>query len=165
MVMPITDIAGRSFGRLIALEYVGNRKWRCACACGTEKDVHGTMLRSGRTQSCGCLMVEVRDERNREPKPMGSSSPRWMGDDVSYHGMHYRVRRARGRAASHPCTDCGRRKGRMQWSWERCAEPIVHVGGNADGLSYCLHTEHYAPRCSACHSLFDMKEVGYASAS
>ncbi len=30
------------------------RYWLCRCVCGTEKEVMSSMLRHGRTQSCGC---------------------------------------------------------------------------------------------------------------
>lgn len=33
--------------------------WACRCSCGTEKVVQGSNLRSGHSQSCGCLMREV----------------------------------------------------------------------------------------------------------
>lgn len=33
--------------------------WRCRCDCGTVKRVLGDNLRSGKSQSCGCLRLEV----------------------------------------------------------------------------------------------------------
>jgi hypothetical protein len=32
--------------------------WRCRCECGVEQDVVGSDLRSGHSQSCGCLRIE-----------------------------------------------------------------------------------------------------------
>lgn len=50
---------GRVFGRLTIIEYAGTiggkRSWKCRCACGSDKTVTGSDLRSGRIQSCGCL--------------------------------------------------------------------------------------------------------------
>lgn len=33
-------------------------RWNCVCDCGKEKVVHGSHLRNGTSQSCGCLNVE-----------------------------------------------------------------------------------------------------------
>src|SRR5580692_5034482 len=33
--------------------------WRCRCDCGTVKRVLGDNLRSGKSQSCGCLRLEI----------------------------------------------------------------------------------------------------------
>lgn len=57
------DIAGQRFGRLIAIEPVKTRHnggigWKCKCDCGNEIIASGTMLRSGRKRSCGCLHME-----------------------------------------------------------------------------------------------------------
>lgn len=58
------DIVGMRFGRLIVLER-GETKtgetrayWKCLCDCGKETIVSGKQLRSGKTQSCGCLRLE-----------------------------------------------------------------------------------------------------------
>jgi hypothetical protein len=32
--------------------------WLCRCDCGTEKEIEGTKLRTGHTQSCGCYHQE-----------------------------------------------------------------------------------------------------------
>lgn len=56
------DITGQRFGRLIAKEYVKTEKkgsyWLCVCDCGNQKLVKVSKLRSGHTQSCGCLQRE-----------------------------------------------------------------------------------------------------------
>lgn len=53
------DLTGQVFGRLTVLGPVkGHSKsvsWRCQCECGEEVVVRGDNLRSGGTQSCGCL--------------------------------------------------------------------------------------------------------------
>ena len=61
------DIKGQKFGRLTVLEDVGRDKreevlWRCICECGNEIVALGGNLRSGHTQSCGCLNKEVCSE-------------------------------------------------------------------------------------------------------
>lgn len=42
----------------------GKAMWRCACDCGATKVLGGTLIRTGRSQSCGCLKSEVVVARN-----------------------------------------------------------------------------------------------------
>lgn len=58
----LKDISGQKFSRLTALEYVGNRKWKCLCDCGNISYVPGSSLRSGRIKSCGCFQKEFSKE-------------------------------------------------------------------------------------------------------
>lgn len=59
------DIAGQKFGKLTALYLIEKTKptkaksklWHCKCDCGNECDVHYHNLKSGETQSCGCLQI------------------------------------------------------------------------------------------------------------
>ena len=55
------DLAGRRFGKLVALERtskkVGKRKqtyWKCQCDCGNTKEIHTSSLVRGDSRSCGC---------------------------------------------------------------------------------------------------------------
>lgn len=57
------DMTGRRFGRLAVRERAandkaGNAKWLCECDCGQQRAVYAQALRSGATQSCGCLNRE-----------------------------------------------------------------------------------------------------------
>ena len=65
------DLSGMRFGRLQVLrradDYTdphGNRRirWHCRCDCGNEKDIDGNSLRTGVTQSCGCIKREQSHE-------------------------------------------------------------------------------------------------------
>ena len=63
---------GMRYGRLIVVEHKGKDRrskhlWLCKCDCGNEKlsSVTGWQLKSGHTQSCGCLNSEITAERNR----------------------------------------------------------------------------------------------------
>ena len=54
------DITGHCYGRWTVLGFTrknrtGMSYWRCRCECGTTKDVLAAQLRSGGSQSCGCL--------------------------------------------------------------------------------------------------------------
>ena len=48
------NLTGKRFGKLIALSYVGNQKWKCRCDCGNETIVFTSNLTRGHTISCGC---------------------------------------------------------------------------------------------------------------
>lgn len=55
---------GATFGRLSFLGDGGSspgrtRRWRIQCACGTEKLFRSDLVRTGRSQSCGCLQQEA----------------------------------------------------------------------------------------------------------
>lgn len=58
----LIDLAGKRFGRLVALSvsHVVNRRyhWNCGCDCGNSKVVAGADLKWGKTKSCGCFRRE-----------------------------------------------------------------------------------------------------------
>lgn len=71
------DLTGQKFGRLTVLYRIqGTRTkngiskpvWHCKCDCGNECDVAGAHLRTGHTQSCGCLHKEILSQNNKELK-------------------------------------------------------------------------------------------------
>lgn len=54
------NMVGQHFGRLEAIERLGNYKskktyYRCTCQCGNEKIVSSSNLVTGHTKSCGCI--------------------------------------------------------------------------------------------------------------
>jgi hypothetical protein len=63
MSKAITVPPGTVFGRLTAIEPArtpsGRRAMLCQCECGQMKVVDAAQLRSGHTQSCGCLQREA----------------------------------------------------------------------------------------------------------
>lgn len=73
MVKVRKDLTGQTFGRWTVLgqaeDYVdkdGKRytMWHCKCSCqkGKEQNIRQSNLKSGKTQSCGCLARERRNE-------------------------------------------------------------------------------------------------------
>lgn len=73
----IIDIIGKQFGRLTVIESAGldkynNALWLCKCDCGKDIIAKGVTLRDGRTQSCGCLKLEMNaaDMPNRRKKDL-----------------------------------------------------------------------------------------------
>ena len=67
------DLTGQKFGRLLVIErgpdYLsGGRKrfkWKCLCDCGNVYYTRGDALKSGATQSCGCLNKELSAEKGK----------------------------------------------------------------------------------------------------
>lgn len=60
------DLTGKVFGRWVAIEHCmkgHSSMWLCRCVCGTERLVLGDSLRTGKSQSCGCLKKEQMSER------------------------------------------------------------------------------------------------------
>ena len=56
--MPVAKIhLGEEFGKLTVLCRASGKSWLCGCACGNEKVIAQTSLRSGRSKSCGCNKV------------------------------------------------------------------------------------------------------------
>ena len=64
-----TDITGRRFGRLVAIEpieTVRGTKWKCQCDCGNYTIAARENLIAGNTKSCGCLQDEVRKDNMKK---------------------------------------------------------------------------------------------------
>ena len=69
------NLIGKKFGRLFVVKYAGctrpdrpkkkNHQWKCQCDCGAKCVVLGDSLRSGNTQSCGCLQKERASKARR----------------------------------------------------------------------------------------------------
>lgn len=49
----VKDLAGRVFGELTALEYIGDSQWRCQCSCGEVVNAKSNRLTTGKNTSCG----------------------------------------------------------------------------------------------------------------
>ena len=73
------DLTGQRFGRLTVIRRDeerdfsnikkgknGNVHWICRCQCGNQSSVTGYQLKSGGTQSCGCIVSEMTAKRNKE---------------------------------------------------------------------------------------------------
>lgn len=59
---------GQRYGRLTVINFSHqDKRWRrhylVRCACGAEKSIQGSLLRSGNTRSCGCLAKEAGAKR------------------------------------------------------------------------------------------------------
>jgi hypothetical protein len=79
------DITGQRFGRWVALtETLGGNShphWLCRCDCGAERVLASGNLRSGRSQSCGCLRREAPLVKPGQDEPLA-----WVKSHVSFDG-------------------------------------------------------------------------------
>jgi hypothetical protein len=102
--MPLIDITGQRFSRLSVLrisERAPPTHWVCRCDCGTEITVRGDSLKSGNTQSCGCMKIEKATthghSHSRPGKPPSRTYVSWSSMHVrckeggSYHAQGIRV--------------------------------------------------------------------------
>lgn len=60
-----SSLIGKTFGRLVVVRFSHidkNRKsyYECLCSCGKTTTVDAQKLKSGHTQSCGCMQYEMR---------------------------------------------------------------------------------------------------------
>lgn len=70
------DMIGQKIGKLTILEQVESKitgysvraRYKCQCDCGKITITSGTVLRIGKTKSCGCL---VRDTARKSPREAG----------------------------------------------------------------------------------------------
>lgn len=58
------ELKNKKFNRLFVLKYVGHQKWLCECECGNKIIAYGSQIKSGHTQSCGCLQKERTSNAN-----------------------------------------------------------------------------------------------------
>lgn len=59
----LIDLTGMKFHRLSVIRRAesasSEAKWLCLCDCGHHHEVAGTLLRDGRSKSCGCYKVDI----------------------------------------------------------------------------------------------------------
>jgi hypothetical protein len=114
-----------------------------------------------------CSMHAIRMQRTGNPHevihqrdralPRGPANPRWSGDNVTYAGIHLRLKATKGRAAGQRCVDCG--NAAKHWSYDHTdpSERVCELG------AYSTDLDHYAPRCVPCHKTFDLALLGGAA--
>ena len=74
------NLIGKKFGRLTAVEMIEGekrKKYRCRCECGSVCTVRADGLKSGHTQSCGCLKRERQSEANAKEISPGAVFSRY----------------------------------------------------------------------------------------
>ena len=94
----------------------------------------------------------LQPKENRNPK-----NGRPKKHIVSYWGMHSRIKIDKGYASENLCIGCGEHA--ADWSWDGVCDDIkygVAKAGRPSLSPYCLHLEHYNPRCTDCHMKLDL---------
>lgn len=77
---------------------------------------------------------------------------------LSYHAIHQKLRRIRGRASDYPCRRCGETA--REWSYNG-ADPDERIGlsrtgaGRPISVPYSLDLSFYEPLCRHCHRMRD----------
>lgn len=168
------DLTGQVYGQLAVQAFAGrtgsgNLLWECLCTCGRTSRVQASNLRSGNSTTCGkCFegittcVIDGCDKPRYQQQFMCSTHvmrKHRYGDPLhevktrketpSYRAAHARLTTDCGAAETHECVDCGGRA--REWSWVGCDEPLF----SRQGLGYCVHHEHYEPRCAKCHRVYD----------
>ena len=88
------DLTGKRFGSWTVLSlsetrYI-QRKWHCRCDCGTEREVQGTALRNGISQSCGCQTASIIAKRKTKHE-VGHHSRYWSPEERAWRSMKRRT--------------------------------------------------------------------------
>ena len=65
----IIDLTGQRYGRVVVVSLIPEisgekKKWLCHCDCGNDKSILALHLRSGHTQSCGCIGTKHGERKN-----------------------------------------------------------------------------------------------------
>ncbi len=72
------DLVGQTFGRLTVEKEVQsqkyNRYFECKCICGKTKIVSYSNLKSGHTQSCGCILRDLYLSKRKAKKNINKNS-------------------------------------------------------------------------------------------
>jgi len=132
--MRALELAGSRFGRLVAIGYVGTvsgrRMWVAVCDCGITVDVASESLRSGRTQSCGCIKTErcVRGLRRTHGHAVNGATTR---EYTSWSHMKERCERV----GSHAFAHYGGRGIRICARWASFEAFYEDMGPRPDGTS------------------------------
>lgn len=99
-----------------------------------------------------CNAHYLRWRKSGDPlTPLPERGPTWVGDQVTYAGMHSRLRHFRGRARDQVCVDCGGRA--EHWSYDH-SDPNARIDA-ATGLPFSPDVDRYMPRCRTCHRRHD----------
>jgi hypothetical protein len=82
--------------------------------------------------------------------PLPEHGAGWVGDAVTYMGLHSRLRSQRGKASDHTCVWCG--EGADHWAYDH-TDPTPMFGPKDQ--PYSADVNRYQPMCKTCHRRMD----------
>jgi hypothetical protein len=88
----------------------------------------------------------------------GENHRKWTGSDVTYGGMHQRVRKKRGKASAYQCGNADCKSQAYHWSYDHSDPDEKFEMYQGYMVSYSIDVEHYLPLCVRCHKVFDLVE-------
>lgn len=111
-----------------------------------------------------CSMHQGRIARHGDPSVVkeprrlfGAANASWRGDEVGYDGAHTRVKRLKGSASGHDCSECGGIA--AHWAYDH-ADPSERVARRGAYLvPYSTEPDHYIPLCVPCHKALDLARL------
>ena len=111
----VIDEVGHHYGKLTVLSRAGSTKggaalWLCHCSCGTEIVRYGGSLRSGATESCGCLRSERISDAQKSPYGVSAFNTliRGMKRGAKQRGYTWDLTSTQVRQlTTQPCYYCG----------------------------------------------------------
>src|SRR5690348_14987028 len=91
---------GQKFGRLTVIEKLSERHpaikgvyWLCVCDCGGNKKVLAGSLRSGKTRSCGCLIIEKNQKLSAKTTERNTKEDGTAAFNTLYGNYKYRAKK------------------------------------------------------------------------
>lgn len=95
MAKPL-DLSGMRFGRLVGVERVGTSKhgravWLFRCDCGKDHEADSSMVKQGRTQSCGCGYTNEMRAANSRKGAAKISAAKTKHGSSSVGSEHYQT--------------------------------------------------------------------------
>lgn len=156
-----SQLAGHTFGRYTVLRLAGksadhHRYWRCRCECGTEQDVRGTKLLTGRATQCGpCNKAEARRAgKYRRRLPPGVAACNAL---IAEYQANARVKGVEfdlsddemRRLFSMPCHYCGLLPAAVRK--RRHGDTFVYSGIDRQDCGGGYVVGNVAPCCSTCN--------------
>lgn len=129
---------GEQFGKLTVIRQEPYQRVLCRCACGAEKYIRGSNLRTGNTRSCGCSQFDaIRKLRRQESDAYWDATEKLVGQRNGLWLCTEAVRARRPKLRVR-CAVCGLSKwvmpgtftGRMYEctacrSWQAIADPSI----------------------------------------
>jgi hypothetical protein len=92
------------------------------------------------------LSKEQKEKMSRIAKELGLMPPsQWVGDKISYNGLHWWLRREYGSANRCENPDCGGKSKKYEYA-------LIH------GKKYERKRENFMMLCKSCHVKYDMNE-------